>query len=174
MKKIIKTLAVLLIALGMCVGIGVAAGCTGGNGTFEGGYHYNSYGTEYGMRVEVTVKNNVITKVMDITNTDLSKQDNVTWVTVSPARGNWTEETIKNWNDNESYLLQKYEGWSVRDILDIQVFIKDSGEPYGKDKNNGYNDLLITGATLGSSRVLLAVQNALGKTIEIGRVKPVE
>lgn len=242
MKKIFKALAILVVALGMCLGIGIAAGCSGGNGTFEGEYHYtNQYGATYGMKVRVTVKNNIITKVEDITKGAYtlvspgwedyfeankgwllftSKSDAMKGVT-EDKDGNpiaadaqyyraltenedgefvvdytsfvkydgktrpqpnqtgvysygWTNANASNWTNNESWLLQKYEGWSVADILDIKVFIKETGEPYGIDKNSGLNDLVITGSTQGSGRLLLAIQDALGKKTEIGRIEKAE
>ncbi len=79
---------------------------------------------------------------------------------------NWTDEDAKKWTTYENWLLQQYVGWSVTDVLDITVY-HNNGEPYGT--KDGYNaellqsGLLITGATQGSGRLLLAIQNALGK-----------
>lgn len=187
MKKVFKGLAVLAASTALCAGIGVAAGCSGGkNGTYVGSYNYvNDHKANYGIMVKVTVKNNVITKVVDITNTDLSKQggwskdenkmvdSGIEWTTVSaamPAYG-WTDEAVKNWTDNECWLLQQYEGLTVKEVKNMDVNIKNNGEPYNKDKNGGFNDLLITGSTQGSGRVLLAVKNALGEKKEIGRIE---
>ncbi len=222
MKKIFKAIAILCASTALCAGIGIAAGCSGGkDGKYEGDYHYtNSYGVAYGMKVRVTVKNNIITKVEDITNgaytivspgwvnkwmadqdaahaADSSKPDtkaqiakykedhasdpgvaymsDVEIATIlagkAPNWYNWPNSAEATWTDNESWLLQKYEGWSVSDILDIKVFIKETGEPYSKDHNGEFSDLLITGSTQGSGRLLLAVQNALGKKTEIGRIE---
>lgn len=169
MKKIFKGLAILAAVAAVGVGVGVSAGCAGGkNGVYEGDYHYtNEHGATYGMKVKVTVKNNIITKVEDVTLGAYTTISNA-----MPAYG-WTDEDVKNWNDYESLLLQKYEGWSVADILDLKVFIKETGEPYSKNDNADLltSDLLIPKATQGSGRVLLAVQNALGKTTEIGRIE---
>lgn len=169
MKKIFKALAVLAATTAIGAGIGMATGCSKGyDGVYYGEYHYpNAWvptAPHYGIKVRVTVKNNIITKVEDVTKGE--------YVSVSNPNGTtWTEDDVKNWNNNECYLLQKYEGWAVSDINAIQVFIDNNGQPASKDWNNGFNDLLITNATQGSGRLLLAVQNALGKDIEIGRIE---
>ena len=84
----------------------------------------------------------------------------------------WTDAAVSNWTSHESWLLQQYEGWSVADILDIKVFIKETGEVYDAEDNAAFNTsgLLIGGATQSSGRLLLAVQDALGKKTEIGRI----
>jgi hypothetical protein len=225
MKKIFKGLSVLVATAALGAGIVTATACNGGNGTFIGEYHYNSHNTEYGIRVEVTVENNIITKVRDITNTELDKQDGyvqnetteeleykssgVEWTSVSPGWETYVtthggalsftywaypdvdfsnmseEEKVKyvnehpiswyswlnadseKWTNYENWLLQQYVGWSVADIIDIDVFYSSTGEPYAT--KDGYNaellssGLLITNSTQGSGRLLLAVQNALGK-----------
>lgn len=191
MKKIFKGLAIAVAATAACAGIAVAtAGCsTGKNGTYYGEYHYMSkYGPVYGMVVEVKVENNIITNIKDITNTEDSHakafQNDATWVVVSSAGNGWTEENNANWVEHESWLMQQYVGWSVADILELNVYTDYGykkvdgsampvvdydlmGQPYGT--KDGYNaellqsGLLITGATQGSGRLLLAVQDALGK-----------
>ena len=200
MKKIFKALAILAATTAIGAGVGLAAGCSGGkNGNYEGEYHYvNEYGVTYGMKVRVTVKNNIITKVEDITKDayeivspgweDYFKAN--AWLhpegwteedpIPAPADVNmnykWTNDDADVWTTNESWLLQQYEGWTVSDILDIQVFIKETGEPYSKDHNSNLlgSELIITNSTQGSGRLLLAVQNALGKTTEIGRIEKAE
>lgn len=92
---------------------------------------------------------------------------------IAPSYYGWSNSAAANWTTNESWLLQQYEGLAVSDVLEMSVFIKETGEPYSKDKNGdlGANNLLITGSTQGSGRLLLAVQNALGKDKEIGRIE---
>ena len=130
-----------------------------------------NYGHTYGVVVEVTVENNIITRVEDIT---LSNADSKDWVPVSAANPDygWTDEAVANWNTNEEWLLAQYEGWSVADILALDAYVKTGGEPYSEDKNTDAveSSLVISGATQGSIRVLLAVQDALGKTTTYGRV----
>ena len=182
MKKVFKGLSVLVASTALCAGIATASACSGGyNGTYYGEYHYMSQYGVYGMVVEVTVENNIITKVEDITNTDLEKQSGkvkneagelveqasgVTWVVVSDS---WTNKDV--WNENAAWLLQQYEGMSVTDIKNTKVFIQSSGCPYNLvDKNNNPRNpqlaesgLVITGASQGSGRCLLAIQDALSK-----------
>lgn len=266
MKKIFKALAITAASAALCVGVVAGTGCNGGDGTYYGEYHYIGAhsDTPYGMVVEVTVENNIITAVKDITNTENENAKNLqtykdvrdgkeaaeatyhAWTTVStgwetyfdglvhasyvwilthgydlkdvegvdanglyyaeldadgnrtgnwlkweegvlptPAQTNiysygWTDANNSNWSNHESWLLQQYVGWSVADILAIDVhtnfgysLVTDGrvldtdtkGEPYGVDYNADLagSELLISGATQGSGRLLLAVQNALSK-----------
>ena len=230
MKKIFKGIAVLAATAAMGTGLALATGCGTANETVVGYYAYDSWSNVYGIVVEVTVENNIITKVVDVTNShvddagkgkieyvikgataaDDKKVDNTQWHVVSTAweeyvfmpwnaklltdeikakiaadptyiptpeecnfSYSWFNSDVKNWNTYEAWLLQQYEGLSVADVLDMKVNINNSGEPYAADHNPDMvtNNLLIANATQGSGRLLLAVQNALGKTVEIGRVK---
>lgn len=235
MKKIFKGLAVLAATAAIGTGVAFAAGCGGSDGVYVGEYHYtNKYGATYGMVVEVTVKNNIITNVKDLTNDfenehvkklqgyNDDKPNNWTRVSAgwddyfkSMATQSWfqykvdpdawakyqedgtipTQEQCHTsydwsmkqaavWTNHESWLLQQYIGRSVADVLNINVFtdfgysydtessswvvdMSLRGEPYGVagDYNNELKDsgLLLTGSTQGSGRLILAVQNALGK-----------
>ena len=166
MKKIFKGLSILVASTALCGGIAMATACDSGyNGTYTGEYKYENHGHTYGMKVEVTVENNIITKVKDISPED--------WVVVSDAMPEygWSADSVKNWNDNEAWLLQQYEGWSVSDVLAVKVYVKTTGEPYEiKNANNVATNaqleaskLLVGGATQGSGRLMLAVQDALSK-----------
>ena len=171
MKKIFKGIAVLAATAAVGTGLAFATGCGGKDGKYIGKYSYVNYGHTYGVCVEVTVVNNIITRVEDITKSNPETKD---WVSVSdanPAYG-WSDEAVANWNTNEEWLLAQYEGWSVADVLDLRAYVKTGGEPYSEDKNVDAveSSLVISGATQGSVRVLLAVQDALGKTTEYGRV----
>lgn len=200
MKKVFKGLSILVASTALCAGIATASACSGGyNGTYEGDYHYtNDYGVVYGMKVKVTVENNIITKVEDVTNGDYvtvspgwvnkyvadynaaseaDKQDTSKFAVVPQYSGwtlinakdiealapdyyGWTNKNEETWKTDEAWLLQKYEGVAVSDVLDIKVYIKTTGEPYSSDKND-FGELIITGSTQGSGRLLLAVQDAL-------------
>lgn len=189
MKKMFKALSVLAATAAVGTGVAFAAGCnTGLNGTYQGEYHYmGAHGSVYGMVVEVTVENNIITKVTNLTNSDNAYakqvQGDAKWTVVSSAMPNygWTDEAVANWKNHESWLLQQYEGRSVADVLDIKVYtdygyksdgnggwIQDygtMGEPCKVDFNKALEEsgLLISGATQGSGRAALAIQNALKK-----------
>ncbi|MDE7306896.1 MAG: hypothetical protein K2N33_05845, partial [Clostridia bacterium] len=92
----------------------------------------------------------------------------------------WTNANASEWSDHESWLMQQYVGWSVADVLAINVYTdygyalteggrvldkNSKGEPYKTSFNSELSSsgLLVTGATQGSGRLLLAVQNALSK-----------
>ena len=218
MKKIVKAISLLAATTALTAGVAIAAtGCSSGyNGTYTGEYTYEGpYGGHpYGMQVEVTVKNNIITGVKDVTDatqivpvstpwedycefaengaisysywaypdmdfTGMTNEERIAYVKAHPVSYyNWTKSNVENWTKHENWLLQQYVGWSVADVLDIKVYTdtayKDGkvvpgsmGEPYGTA--GGWNaelqasGLLISGATQGSGRLLLAVQNALSK-----------
>lgn len=78
----------------------------------------------------------------------------------------WTNADAAKWTTYENWLLQQYVGKTAADVLDIDVYYSEYGEPYAT--KDGYNanllqsGLLISGSTQGSGRLLLAVQNALG------------
>ena len=244
MKKIFKGIAILAAAATVGTGLALATGCSGKEETLIGEYHYiGGHGTKpYGVVVEVKVKNNQITGIKEITNTDAAKQYQTykdvvdgkevgdayyhEWTVVSlgwedyvDANGGpmgytfwaypgvdfsamsdkekeqyvydnplswygWTNKAASNWTNHESWLSQQYVGWSVADIMNLNVYTDygysltknddgeivvgsvdkaSKGEPYGVDFNADLSnsELLITGSTQGSGRLLLAVQNAL-------------
>ena len=203
MKKIFKGIAVLAATAAVGTGLAFATGCGGSDGEYIGHYAYaNEYNAVYGMVVKVTVKNNIIQKVEDVTHTYgegkaysvtyvpfkmngwaperdentgewVHEGDPVTvynsdWHTVSRPVNDWTEDDKLNWLNKESFLLQQYEGRSVDEILGIKVFTDENGEPYkldfeGTKCNPEFEEsgLVLAGATQGSGRLLLAVQNAL-------------
>lgn len=121
---------------------------------------YVSWGTTYGVKVTVQVqtdkKGDRIRKV-EIAPSDL--------VEASPASGAWDPSV---WDGNLQALLNAYRGEYVADVLALEVATDGSGAPLIKGDGGFENfgdDKLIAGATLGSGRLLLAVQNAL-KTFE--------
>ena len=144
MKKIFKA---LVLAVLVCGCLALIAGCAK---TYKGEYHYDSWGTEYGVKVKVEVEDNVI-KSVRIVGSD--------YVDVTSPMGDWTKEDVKNWNDNVKTLLKKYEGKTVEEVLALNPEINGYGSLTSEKSELG--DMLIDGATLGSARVLLAVQNAL-------------
>lgn len=188
MKKIFKGIAVLAATAAVGTGVAFAAGCGGSDGTYHGEYHYmGAHGSVYGIVVEVTVENNIITKVKNLTNSDdeyaKSVQKGEKWTFVSSAMPNWgwTDEAVANWTSHENWLFQQYEGRSVSEILDLKVYTDYAyksdgnggwtqdygtmGEPCKVDWNVDLQEsgLLISGATQGSGRVALAVKDALSK-----------
>ncbi len=123
----------------------------------EGEYHYNSWGTEYGIKAKVVVKDGVVQGVAKIPSD---------YVDVSSPMNAWTQNDVNQWNNGLYDLTTQYRGKSVSYLLEQTVAVKESGEPVAKI-GEGFiaydNNLIMTGATIGSGRLLLAVQNALGK-----------
>lgn len=115
---------------------------------YEGEYGYVSWGTNYGIKVSVAVKDGTVMGV------------NVLSSDYVDATAGW--DGIKNWQDNLGGLLENYRNVSVEEITAIKVPCAENGEPLSTE-NGGLSEerYLITGATLGSGRLLLAVQNAL-------------
>lgn len=122
--------------------------------TVTGEMHYNNYGTEYGIKVNVEVQGDRIKKV---TVADSDYKD------ASDAMGDWNPQV---WNDGLDGLLASYRGRYVSDVLAKKVETNAKGEPLTTN-DAGFNDFgddyIITGATMGSGRLLIAVQNALKK-----------
>lgn len=186
MKKIFKGIAILAATAAVGTGVAFATGCGGTDGTYHGEYHYmGAHGSVYGIVVEVTVKDNIITKVKNLTNSDdayaKSVQKGESWTFVSAAMPDygWDKDSVANWTSHENWLMQQYEGRSVAEVMDVKVYtdyayksngnggyVQDygtMGEPCAKEFNSELLDsgLIIVDATQGSGRVLLAVQDAL-------------
>lgn len=129
-------------------------GC-GKKDIYTGEYSYTQYGTNYGIRVQVAVDNGKISGV---------KVASSDFVAVSEPMGEWTQEDVDNWKNNLNALLKAYEGRTVEEVLAEEVAVSSDGAPLVKGDEGFKNydsTLLISGSTLGSGRLLLAVQNAL-------------
>ncbi len=99
--------------------------------------------SKYGVKVEVKFKDQKITKVT-IVDSD--------YIVVS---SNWDDKAI--WNDGVANLLKAYEGKTIQEVMMANVEVDGDKVP-----TTVSNDaFLITGATQGSGRLLLAVQNAI-------------
>ena len=129
MKKIFKGIAVLAAAATIGTGLAFATGCGGSDGVYKGEYHYtNAYGATYGMVVEVTVKNNIITEVKDITNTDGAKKDyqnGVEWTTVSPG---WVDKYVAEYDENNPYsypVKPDIGNWGLNNADEIAALMPD-------------------------------------------------
>ncbi len=116
----------------------------------EGEYHYpNAWAPtapHYGIKVKVAVKDGKICKVGIVPSEYTSVSDG------------WGDKAI--WNDGIDALLENYEGQDVEKILSVPVTVNTDKAP-GQPESVADKDLMITGATQGSGRLLLAVQNAL-------------
>lgn len=128
---------------------------TGANTTRKaiGTYSYtNAYGSKYGVKVEVSLLGNVISKVTILPwegYTQVSSPD------ISPDV--WGQAQVDNYNNNLADLLENYQGLTVSQIMAKEVTTSSVGEP----SNVSDSDLVISGATQSSGRILLAVQNAV-------------
>lgn len=155
MKKLLKTISLAIAVAALSVCAFTFAACSENeevSKTYNGEYHYDNYGTEYGVKVAVTVKGDTIEKV-EIVSSD--------YVEISEANDDWgwTAANIAVYTDGKSDLLASYEGKKVSDVKAATASIKgvnDAEENVVSD-----SDLLISGATQCSARLLLAVQNAL-------------
>lgn len=139
----------LACAVAVCAASFTACGVSAKD--YYGEYHYaNPWSAEepdYGIKVKVQVKPD-------------TKGDRI--VSVKIIESNYAEVTDdwngKNvWLDGLNDLLKSYGGKYVADVLAAKVTVKENGEP--QSVSDG--DLMITGATQGCGRLLLAVQNAL-------------
>lgn len=122
--------------------------------TVTGEMHYSNYGTEYGIKVSVEVQGDRI-KSVKVVDSD--------YVEASEPMSGWDPQV---WESGLNELLSEYRGERVSEILEKQVVTDEKGEPLASDEadfNDFGDDFMITGATLGSGRLLIAVQNALKK-----------
>ena len=122
---------------------------TAGYEVVTGEYHYpNAWSPDaphYGIKVNVAVKDGVIVSVTEADSDYVSVTDS------------WESKDI--WLNGIDELLAAYNGRTVEAVLAEEVVTSEGGQP---DKVENA-DLMITGATQGSGRLLLAVQNALEK-----------
>lgn len=156
MKRLSKIAFVLaMVAASACAC--AFAGCAQKQ-TVTGEMSYTRWGVNYGIRVNVTVQ------------TD-SKGDRISKVTVADSdfvSASESDDWDKSeWDNNLNKLLLAYRGEYVADVLAKEV-ATDGEEPLASDDDGFVNygdDFITSGATLGSGRLLIAVQNAL-KTLE--------
>lgn len=155
MKKFKKAIIALSVCALAALGTAGLAACGDDtvSGTAEGDYHYENYGTNYGVKVSVTVEDGVITSVTRV-NSDYVEA-------TSGYNGEWEAA----YNNGIDALLQTYVGKTVDYVLSINVAVDEmvpvmqsdgSFSSYGDD-----NEFLIADATQSTGRLLLAVQDAL-------------
>ena len=155
MKKFKKAIVALAVCAVAAVGAAGLAACS--DDGITGDYHYDmTYGsttTTYGVKVNVTVEDGVITSV--------TRVDSGYVEATEGYDGAW--ETA--YNDGIDALLQTYVGKTVEYVLSIDVATAESGEPLAQ--GDGFvsygdeNEFLIADATQSAGRLLLAVQDAL-------------
>lgn len=146
MKRFLKAWLVSVLAAGISVAALGFSACAKTQSYF-GEYHYESWGTDYGVRVKVEIQSDP--KGDRIRSVQIEESD---YVEVTES---WAGKTV--WDEGLDNLLRSYRGRTIAEVLLTDVSVEDSGEPDGVS-DNGY---VIAGATVGSGRLLLAVQNAL-------------
>ena len=144
MKKLFKALIVTL-AISCCEACALAfTACGSKSKVYTGEYSYTSHNTNYGVKVNVTVEEDVIKKV-EIVDSD--------YVVATPA--GWAN--LSKWEAGLDQLLKSYEGKTVSEIKAINVACTDKVPNKGQDCSGH----VIADATQGSGRLLLAIQDAL-------------
>lgn len=154
--RLFKAVAILTVAAS-CGAIGASLSGCAKTEAVSGEMHYVQWGTDYGIKVNVEVQSDKKgDRIRKVTVADSE------YVEASEARGNWDPQV---WYNNRQTLLNAYRGQYVADILALEV-VTDGEVPEVKSDDGFVNygdDLITTGATLGSGRLLIAVQNALAK-----------
>jgi hypothetical protein len=126
--------------------------CQAQGTVYEGEYSYSYRDINYGVKVQVAVYDG---KIIDVTivNSDLKQLSDA-----NPLYG-WTEDNRTNYKTNEAKLLEAYNGKTVAAVKAATASI--SGVEDAEENKVSDSDLLLTGATQCSARILKAVQNAL-------------
>ena len=117
MKKIL----VIALAVVMLVSVFALTACDQTK-TVSGEYKYeNPYaaGKFYGVKVDVTVKGDVITKVV-VTSEDTDAYTNLS--------ASW--ENKATWENGQAAFLASFEGKTIQDILNIRIACAASGQPW--------------------------------------------
>lgn len=155
MKKSVRIIAAAALSAACALGVASLAGCAQKQ-TVTGEMSYEKYNTEYGIRVNVEVQTD--SKGDRIRKVTVAESD---YVEASDDMGDWKKSV---WENGLDKLLLSYRGEYVADILAKEVLTAADGEPL-TTQSNGFvsygEEFITTGATLGSGRLMLAVQDAL-------------
>ncbi len=119
--------------------------------TVAGTYEYVAWGTTYGAKVEVDVKDNKIEAIR--VEPDSEARTNCSNVSGS----GWTQDDVNNWVNGQEEFVNSLVGLTVEQVNSIEVTTSASGVPQTITGNDDY----VTGATQSSGRIILAVQLAL-------------
>ena len=146
MKKIL----VIALAVVMMVSVFALTACAQPQ-TVTGECHYVAYGHDYGCKVDVTVKGDIITDVKLYTD----EETGWTRTSANNADRGWTGfETVEA--AYEEY-LNKFIGQKVADVQAIVATATADGQSVTTE---GWS---ITGGTQSAARIIVAIQNALSK-----------
>ncbi|MBO5327681.1 MAG: hypothetical protein J6B04_00745 [Clostridia bacterium] len=159
MKRIFKFATLLSVILATVHCAIAFSGCVREVYTYEGEYFYTQYGTNYGIKVLVEVSDDRIADVWVLKSG---------YVDATPAQYGWTDEA--KWNEELPALLDKFTGEKVEDVLNINVVCGEIGDPVGASQDNFSkygedNKYLISSCTVGSGRLIKAIQNAVKKHV---------
>lgn len=150
MKKTNKIVAVVIAALLVVAALVVLAAC---GKTYTGEVSYVSWGTNYGVKVDVTVKGDVITAVKLYTDEESE-----------------LVRTSKSWTENQhpgdlgfEKAEAAYEGWIEENLVgaSVEKVLGWSAMANADDQKVGEGVPHIAGATQSSARIICAVQEAL-------------
>ena len=158
MKKLIVIALAVIMALSLVL---VLAAC--GGETYEGSCNYEHPWTagapDYGVKVKVTVKGDVITKVVLV--------DYAEWTRTSDP---WAESTDKQPGDAgyqlghdkteaayDQWLKDTFVGQKVADVLAWEATATKAGQTVGEGVPH------LVGATQSCARIIVAVKDALSK-----------
>ena len=114
----------------------------------EGEYTYNAWGTDYGERVRVVLKEGKIERVATISCPYVNAS-----VTASWDAGLWLNKSDE--------ILAAYKGRTVDEVMALTSSL--SGVDGATENAVSDETVLASGATMSSARLLKAVQNALSK-----------
>lgn len=142
MKKFLIVVLTLVLAIGA-----VAFAACAESQTVTGECSYTSWGTAYGVKVDVTVKSGIITAVKLYTDDESGfVRTTESWDGFSAA-----EAAYANWIDDT------FVGIRVEEISAFSVTVNDQSQTVKEGVPH------ISGATVSSARIIAAVQNALSK-----------
>lgn len=142
MNKFFKT---VIAATALVSALGVS-GCKTAGKEYTGDYHYDTEYGVYGVKVSVEVAGGIV-KGVNILSSDYTEVTDI-----------WDGKD--NYLQHREALLKSFEGKTVEQVLAYTVSKDPDGAPV-QVSADGIQ--LITGATLCSGRLILAIQDALSK-----------
>lgn len=147
-----KKITVIALVLVLAFGAAALAAC-GGTQTVTGEYYYENEwvaGTYYGAKVDVTVSGNTITKVKLYTDEETGwTRTTTTWEAADGQLGYAAAEAAY-----DEWIQSVFVGKTVEEV---NAYTADTTPSVSPDSAK------LSGATLSSARIILAVQNALSK-----------
>ena len=159
MKKTGKIIAVVLVVALAVTALAIFAAC---GEKYTGECHYSNQWATYGVKVDVTVKGDIVSGVRLYTDAETE------WVRTSAS---WKE------NDHEGDLgFEKaeagYANWINTKIVgqDVATILSWSADATLADQTVGASSPKLAGATQSSARIIAAVQNALEQIPGITKV----